>query len=96
MERMEAGRNTAAAKRHKGLVTGKSAAGWGPRKAAPVDHDCPHVQREKVLVAWHMAKGAAHEIYERLVFPERYCAGTIDDVIAARNDAERDDLLATF
>lgn len=28
MERMEAGRNAAAYRRHRGLVTGKSAAGW--------------------------------------------------------------------
>jgi hypothetical protein len=89
-ERMARGRDAAAAKRHRGISTGKAAKGWGPRKPAPIDHDCPHVRREKIAVAWHLAKSAALEIYERAVFPERYGAGSLDDAVTARIAAELD------
>lgn len=94
-ERMELGRDMAAARRHRGLSTGASAAGWDVKRPL---QDCP-IARAKV--DWHMNKSAALEIYERAVFPDRFWSGpgiapTIDDVIAARHEAERDALLATF
>lgn len=88
-ERMEAGRNAAAARRHKGLSTGGVAAGWNA-KARPADADAGlwHYERERIGVAWYMAKSAALDVYVMAVFPERYREGvTIDDVIEAATAA---------
>ncbi len=94
-ERMEAGRNAAAAKRHRGIGTGKVAKGWNVSR--PLDN-CP-LARAKA--DWHMSKSAALEVYERAVFPERFWSGlgiapTVDDVIRVNDQAARDALLATF
>ncbi len=94
-ERMEAGRNAAAAKRHRGISTGKATKGWNVK---PRLDDCP-LARSKA--DWHMSKSAALEVYERAVYPERFWSGlgiapTIDDVIRSNDQAARDALLATF
>lgn len=94
-ERMEAGRNAAAAKRHRGISTGKAAKGWNVKPRldnSPLD---------RAKVDWHMSRSAALEIYERAVFPERFWSGagiapTMDDVIRVNEQAARDALLATF
>jgi hypothetical protein len=69
-ERMEAGRDAAAAKRHRGLVTGKSAAGWNAKPRYDDEgtwHATLYVTRQR----WDSAKHDAHASYERMVFPER-------------------------
>lgn len=95
--RLEAGRDAAALRRHKGLSTGKAAKGWNakPRELDP---------RTIALRGWDQDRDTALAIYTRLVFPGRhhvpeldgYDEPTIDDVIAARDAAARDALLATF
>lgn len=91
-ERMERGRDAAAAKRHRGISTGKAAAGWNA-KPRPADLDCGdwHYERERIGVAWRMCQLGALEIYERMVFPERFREGvTLDEMVAARIAAELD------
>lgn len=88
-ERMERGRDAAAARRHRGLTTGASAKGWD------------YVRRELERGTWdyHFASakaavqaaiGLAQDEYLRAVFPERYSDDTLDDVVAARIAAELD------
>lgn len=94
-ERMEAGRDQAAYRRHRGLMSGKSAAGWD------------YVQRELEAGTWdrHFASAKAavrcaidiaQEEYLRAVFPERYDDVTLDDVIADRHAADAAAILETF
>lgn len=102
-ERMEAGRNTAAAKRHRGLVTGKSAAGWNAKKRYD-DSPGPDEMRAMALRGWDSDRDTALAVYTSLVFPGRhhvpefdgYREPTMDDVMAARDAAARASLLATF
>jgi hypothetical protein len=88
-ERMERGRDAAAAKRHRGQTTGASAADWnrkrGEHEAGTWDH---FVTVAKVTL--QHAVGMAHEEYLRTVFPERYDDVTLDEVVAARIAAELD------
>jgi hypothetical protein len=95
--RLELGRDAAALRRHKGLSSGKSAKGWNakPRELS---------ERTITLRGWDSDRDTALAIYTRLVFPGRHHVPeldgweepTMDDVIAAREAAERDALLATF
>jgi hypothetical protein len=89
VDRMNAGRDAAAARRHKGLSTGKAAAGWNAKpRPAEVDAGEWHYERERIGVAWYMAKSAALDVYVMAVFPERYREGvTIDDMIDAATAA---------
>jgi hypothetical protein len=71
LERMEAGRDQAAYRRHRGLMTGKSAAGWdAPRRyeAADTWHSVLYVTRQR----WEIARDEALQIYATAMFPERY------------------------
>jgi hypothetical protein len=88
-ERMAAGRDAAANRRYRGLSTGKSAAGWNATpRPAEVDAGEWHYERERIGVAWYMAKSAALDVYVMAVFPERYREGvTIDDMIDAATAA---------
>jgi hypothetical protein len=95
--RLEAGRDAAALRRHKGLHTGKAAKGWDakPRELS---------ERTLALRGWDSDRDTALAVYTSLVFPDRhwvpeldgYAEPTMDDVIAERQAAERDALLATF
>lgn len=100
--RLERGRDLAAARRHRGLPTGKSAKGWSakPRTGAA---DCPYEQRAATLARWQSDRHDALAVYTRLVFPERdfdpfdpAAPDTLDAVIAAHAAADRDALLTTF
>jgi hypothetical protein len=71
MERMEAGRDQAAYRRHRGLMTGKSAAGWD----APRRHGDEHSWHEILFVTrtrWELARDEALQIYATAMFPERF------------------------
>jgi hypothetical protein len=94
--RLELGRDAAALRRHKGLSSGKAAKGWNakPRELS---------ERAITLRGWRWDRDAALSVYTRLVFPERdfdpfdpNAPDTMEAVIAARQTAERDALLATF
>jgi hypothetical protein len=95
--RLEAGRDAAALRRHKGLSSGKSAKGWNakPRELS---------ERTIALRGWDSDRDTALAIYTRLVFPGRHHVPeldgwdepTMDDVIAAIAERESADLLATF
>jgi hypothetical protein len=95
--RLERGRDLAAAKRHRGLTTGKAAKGWNAKPRELSD-------RQLALRGWDSDRDTALAVYTRLVFPGRHHVPeldgfdepTIDDVIRARQTAERDALLATF
>jgi hypothetical protein len=102
-ERMERGRDAAAALRHRGIMTGKCAAGWNKKKRH-VDEGTWHAVYADARKRWQYAKTDSHSLYERMVFPERDFDPfdpharelTMDDVIAAIAERERADLLATF
>lgn len=71
LDRMEAGRDAAAYRRHRGLTTGTSAAGWdAPRSYDAADswHGVLHVAR----LRWELARDEALQAYASLMFPERY------------------------
>jgi hypothetical protein len=95
--RLEAGRDAAALRRHRGLHTGKSAKGWDakPRELS---------ERTLALRGWDSDRDTALAVYTRLVFPDRhwvpeldgYAEPTIESVIAERHAAESAALLATF
>lgn len=96
-ERMEAGKLTAIRNRNRGQHTGKMAKGWNvkPRQTS---------ERQLALRGWDSDRDTALAVYTRLVFPGRHHVPeldgwrepTIDDVIGAIAERERDDLLATF
>lgn len=102
-ERMERGRDAAAAKRHRGIVTGKSAAGWNVTRTLDGAETWEGVKAVAVQ-RWEIARDDALGIYTRLVFPERDFdpfapsapAMSLDDVIAAKAAADTAALLATF
>lgn len=70
-ERMERGRDAAAAKRHRGISTGKSAKGWNakPRYDEQGTWDAT---RYVVRLKWELARDEALQTYASLMFPERY------------------------
>lgn len=69
--RMERGRDAAAAKRHRGISTGKQAAGWNWKRSEPEAGTWAyHVAVAKCWVT--NAAEMAVEDYRRAVFPERY------------------------
>lgn len=88
-ERMEAGRDAAAHRRHRGLTTGKSAAGWDAPRGEHAPGTWDHAATV-ALVTFQNAAGLIIEDYRRDVFPERYSDTTLDDVVAARIAADLD------
>lgn len=71
LERMEAGRDQAAYRRHRGLTTGASAAGWD----APRTYDAENSWHSVVYVArlrWELARDEALQVYAAAMFPERF------------------------
>lgn len=71
LTRMERGRDTAAAKRHRGISTGKQAAGWNWKRTEPERNTWAyHVAVAKCWVT--NAAEMALEDYRRAAFPERY------------------------
>lgn len=70
-ERMEAGRDAAAARRHRGLVTGKSAAGWNAKKRYD-DEGSWHATLYTTRIRWELARDEALQIYASAMFPERF------------------------
>jgi uncharacterized protein (UPF0548 family) len=95
LERMEAGRDQAAYRRHRGLTTGKSAAGWDVvRRELEAGTWNRHFASAKAAVQCAIA--IAQEDYLRAVFPERYSDVTLDDVIADRLAGEAAAILETF
>lgn len=89
-ERMEAGRDAAALKRHRGQFTGKSAAGWDYVSRDP-DKGSFEESRQAVVARWQVDAWLASGLYAKAVFPERYDDDTsLDDVIAECQRAELD------
>jgi hypothetical protein len=93
LERMNAGRDAAAARRHRGLSTGADAKGWA-WKRPEVQAGTWEATRLTTRQAWRSDRSAALAIYQRDVFPERFYSEldgepeiTIDDVIATRQAA---------
>lgn len=70
-ERMQRGRDAAAAKRHRGISTGKAAAGWNFKRRDPEKGTWDYaVTRAKFLLADTLSQSL--EDYRRVMFPERY------------------------
>lgn len=102
LDRMQAGRDAAAARRHRGESTGKSAPGWD-RKVIYPPAGTWGAKRLETRARWKADKGGAHAIYVRLVFPERLWNEldggpelTMDDVMAELQRQANIELLATF
>lgn len=71
-ERMEAGRDAAAARRHRGETTGKSAKGWdNVKRVDPARGTFEHA-KQVALAYWDAARGEALESYLAAAYPERY------------------------
>lgn len=70
-ERMEAGRDAAAHRRHRGLHTGKSAEGWDRPRTYDGADTWEGVKANAVL-RWELARDEALAIYASAMFPERY------------------------
>lgn len=69
--RLADGQERAAIRRHRGLTTGKSAAGWD----APRSYGEEHSWHEILFVTrtrWELARDEAINVYASLMFPERY------------------------
>lgn len=69
-ERMEAGRDAAAARRHRGEFTGKSAAGWD-RKPRYEDEGTWHATLYVARQKWELARDDALHDYAAIMFPDR-------------------------
>jgi hypothetical protein len=70
LTRMERGRDTAAAKRHRGISTGKQAAGWNRKRSEPETGSWSYhyaIARSGLQAAI----GLAQDEYIRVAFPER-------------------------
>lgn len=70
-ERMDLGRDQAALRRHRGLSSGKAAAGWD----APRTYGEEHSWHEILFVTrtrWELARDEALQAYASLIFPERF------------------------
>lgn len=70
-ERMERGRDAAAAKRHKGRTTGKSAAGWDVQRRRDDAGTWEGIKAD-ALLRWELARDHGIALYATAVFPERY------------------------
>lgn len=95
-ERMERGRVLAVQRRNAGQHTGVSAKGWdakrGEHESGTWDHGVT-----VATVRWKNSVAMALLEYQQEVYPERWNPDDLlDDLIARRNEAERDALLATF
>jgi len=70
-ELMEAGRDAAAARRHRGLVTGKSAAGWNVKPRYDGAETWEGIKADARL-RWEADRDEALNRYATAMFPERY------------------------
>jgi hypothetical protein len=95
-ERMELGRVQAVQARNRGHHTGKSAKGWNAKRSEHIAGTWDHAVTV-ATVRWQNGAAMALLEYQQEVFPERWNPDeSLDDLIARRNDAERDALLETF
>lgn len=92
---MQAARDHASYRRHRGLHTGAVAPGWNWVRPDPAKGSwAATLGAAKAILS--EATGCAIEDYRRAVFPERYGDETLDDVVTARIAAECDAMAATF